>query len=203
MRIAFVPDIDSLVFGTQDGGNTLIPVVAQHALTGDVLMVAYADREAVERTITRSEMWFYSRSRGVLWRKGDTSGNILKLVSLHADCDRDALLARVLPAGPACHTGARACFDGVPTLSALENTIVRRIDEPTGNGYTNRLLSDANLRHKKLGEEAVELALACTSDETESVAEEAADLLYHALVACRAAGVTLADILSVLERRSR
>jgi len=184
-----------------DDASALIPVVAQHAHTGEVLMLAYMNREALERTLAERVMVYYSRSRAELWRKGDTSGNLQRVISLHADCDGDALVARVLPVGPSCHTGAWSCFDAAPTLAALDNVIEQRSRLPDAASYTNRLLGDANLRLKKLGEEAVELALACERGDRTAIAEEAADLIYHALVACRAAGVSLADAVAVLDRR--
>jgi phosphoribosyl-ATP pyrophosphohydrolase/phosphoribosyl-AMP cyclohydrolase len=199
VNIRDVPDIDRLDFAKVDG---LMPVVTQHAHTGEALMLAYADRAALERTVELGEMWYFSRSRGELWRKGDTSGNVQRVVSLHADCDRDTLLARVLPAGPSCHTGAANCFDTAPTLSALDALVAERATTASASSYTGRLLSDRNLRMKKLGEEAVELALACERRDRERIAEEAADLLYHMIVACRAEGVGVADVLAVLASRA-
>jgi phosphoribosyl-AMP cyclohydrolase / phosphoribosyl-ATP pyrophosphohydrolase len=192
-------DLDRLDFEKGDG---LIPVIAQHAYTGEVLMLAYANRDSLERTLADRVMWYFSRTRRELWRKGDTSGNVQHLVSLHGDCDGDAVIARVLPDGPACHTGAANCFDTAPTLSALDTVIRERSVAPAGSSYTQKLLADRNLRLKKLGEEAVELALACERDERESIAGEAADLLYHALVACRGGGVGLAEVLAVLAARA-
>jgi phosphoribosyl-AMP cyclohydrolase / phosphoribosyl-ATP pyrophosphohydrolase len=190
--------LDSLDF---DKAGGLIPVIAQHAHTGEVLMLAYANRAALERTLSDQVMWYYSRSRGELWRKGDTSGNVQHLVSLHGDCDGDSVIARVLPDGPACHTGARNCFDTVPTLTALDAVILERSVASPAASYTQTLLADRNLRLKKLGEEALELALACERRDRESIAEEAADLLYHALVACRGGGVALGEVLAVLDAR--
>jgi phosphoribosyl-AMP cyclohydrolase / phosphoribosyl-ATP pyrophosphohydrolase len=199
MRITDTAGIDALNPGRTGG---LIPVVAQHAHTGEVLMLAWADREALVRTLAEGVMWYYSRSRQSLWRKGDTSGNVQRLVSLHGDCDADAVVARVLPAGPACHTGAWSCFAAPPTLAALDDVIAHRAaGTATGTGYTERLLGNANLRLKKLGEEAVELALACERGDAAEVAGEAADLVYHALVACRAAGVSAEQVLAALEAR--
>lgn len=188
--------LDTLDFERAGG---LLPVVTQHALTGEVLMLAYTNRAALERTLAEQVMWYWSRSRAALWRKGETSGNVQRVVSLHPDCDADALLARVLPAGGSCHTGAWSCFDAAPTLRALADVITARMEKP--EGYTGRLLADANLRLKKLGEESVELALACQRQDSAAVAEEAADLLYHVLVACRGADVKLEDVLAVLEER--
>jgi phosphoribosyl-ATP pyrophosphohydrolase/phosphoribosyl-AMP cyclohydrolase len=182
--------------------NGLVPVITQHATTGEVLTLAYASRAALEKTLSSGTMWYYSRSRSSLWHKGETSGNTQTLVQLSSDCDGDAVLARVLPAGPACHTGARSCFDLAPTLRALADVIEQRTRERPANSYTTRLLEDANLRLKKLGEEAMELALACQSGDTGRIAEEAADVLYHVLVANAAAGVSLEQVLNELERRS-
>jgi phosphoribosyl-ATP pyrophosphohydrolase/phosphoribosyl-AMP cyclohydrolase len=195
-----VAQLDRLDFGKSGG---LVPVIAQHAHTGECLMLAFANRDALERTLAERVMWYYSRSRGELWRKGDTSGNVQRLVSLHADCDADALLARVEPAGPSCHTGEWSCFSAPPTFAALDDVIAARAADPNAGGYTRRLLDDANLRLKKLGEESIELAVACSQSSTdpERIANEAADLLYHVLVACRAAGVSGADVLAQLERR--
>jgi phosphoribosyl-ATP pyrophosphohydrolase/phosphoribosyl-AMP cyclohydrolase len=198
MRLDGATQLDAVDFGK---GGGLVPVVTQHACTGELLMLGFADRQALERTLADGVMWYFSRSRGALWRKGDTSGNVQRLLSLHADCDADAVLARVLPAGPSCHTGAWSCFAAPPTLAALDEVIAARAADRDAPGYTRRLLDDANLRLKKLGEEAVELALACERGERERVASEAADLLYHVLVACRAAGITAADVLGQLEER--
>ena len=190
----------------------LTPLIAQHALTGEVLMLGYATPEALARTAESGLLTFHSRSRDRLWTKGETSGNTLRVVSLHRDCDDDALLARVLPAGPTCHTGARSCFGAPPTLQALADTLedrVRTAEEDaagalaSSGSYTVRLLRDRNLRLKKLGEEAMELAVACADGDTERVREEAADVVYHALVAARAAGVSATEILEALEKRAR
>jgi phosphoribosyl-ATP pyrophosphohydrolase/phosphoribosyl-AMP cyclohydrolase len=199
VRILRGEDLLALRFTDGDG---LLPVIAQHAHTGEVLMLGWANRESLERSLDDGHLWFWSRSRLRLWRKGETSGNELRIVSLDADCDRDALLARVVPAGPTCHTGARACFATAPTLLALGDAIRERRQRPDGPGHTRQLLADANLRAKKLGEEAVELALACTSGEPARIIAEAADLMYHTLVACAAEGVTEANILAELERRA-
>jgi phosphoribosyl-ATP pyrophosphohydrolase/phosphoribosyl-AMP cyclohydrolase len=198
MIIADATQLDTLDF---DRGGGLLTVVTQHALTGEILMLAWADRAALERTLADRVMWYWSRSRHRLWRKGETSGNVQRLVRLHADCDGDAVLALVLPAGPACHTGGRNCFDALPALAALDAVVADRAADTTHAGYTRRLLDDANLRWKKLGEETVELVLACAAADRERIAAEAADLLYHTLVACRAAGIGIEDVLAQLEAR--
>ena len=181
----------------------LVPVIVQHGMTGEVLMLGYGDEEALRRTLESGDLWLYSRSRGQHWHKGATSGNTQRVLSVSTDCDNDAVLVRVASRGPVCHTGARSCFKDPPTLLALADVIARRAVELTENSYTVRLLRDANLRLKKLGEEAVELAVACNEGNREASAEEAADLFYHALVACRAAGVSLEDILIQLDHRRK
>lgn len=201
-------DLDLLDF-TKGGG--LVTVVAQDHLTGEVLMVAHADREALERTVETGEMHYRSRTRGP-WHKGGTSGNVQRVVTLHADCDADAVLARVRPAGSACHTGARTCFatfgadpTGAEALGALDATILARAVAPGGarTSYTQRLLGDRNLRLKKIGEEASELVTACADGDAARATEEAADLIYHTLVALRAVGGTLDGVRAVLDDRAR
>lgn len=190
--------LDRLDFQKTGG---LIPVIAQHAWTGEVLMHGYADREALERTGQTGELWFWSRSRRQLWKKGESSGRVLRVVALHTDCDGDAIVARVEPAGPTCHTGGRSCFDAAPPLAALDAILALRAAAPPDESYTARLLADRNLRLKKLGEEAAELVLACADEDPEATAAEAADLIYHALTACRAVGVDTATILCELGTR--
>jgi phosphoribosyl-ATP pyrophosphohydrolase/phosphoribosyl-AMP cyclohydrolase len=197
-------DLNALNF---EKGGGVITVVAQDAGSGSVLMVAAADLEALERTIATGEMHYRSRTRG-LWHKGATSGNVQRVVSLTPDCDGDAVLARVTPAGPACHTGAVSCFGDVAltadSLSALDATIGARSTTVASLGapsYTRRLLDDRNLRLKKIGEEAAELVTACADGDMGRAREEAADLFYHALVALRALGGTLNDVREVLAAR--
>lgn len=198
-------DLDRLAEGA------LLPVVTQDCRTGVVLMLAWADREALERTIATGEMHYRSRTRG-LWHKGATSGNTQRVVSLSWDCDADTVLARVVPAGPACHDGTTSCFRddalGADALGALDRVIAARAADGAtsgateGAGYTRKLLANANLRLKKLGEEAVELAVACAQDDRARAVEEAADLVYHALVALRATGAGLDDVRAELARRA-
>lgn len=199
-------DLDTLDF---DKGGGLVTVVAQDARTGAVLMIAHADREALERTVATGEMHYHSRTRG-LWHKGGTSGNVQRMVALAVDCDRDAVLARVLPAGPACHTGATTCF-GVgagagasDALGTLDTTIAARANDlpGAGAGYTQRLLADRNLRLKKIGEEASELVTACADGDAARATEETADLIYHAIVALRAVGGSLDGVRAVLDARA-
>lgn len=195
-------NLESLNF---EKGRGLVTVVTQDASTGAVLMVAHADREALELSERTGEMHYRSRTRG-LWQKGSTSGNIQRVVSLSSDCDGDAVLARVRTAGPACHTGNATCFGdslAANTLGALDAVIAARADESSETpSYTHRLLADRNLRLKKLGEECAELVAACADVDRDRVAEEAADLFYHVLVAARAGGVGLSDITRKLEERA-
>ena len=200
-------DLDQLDFGK---GNGLVTVVTVDAASGAVLMLAHADREALDRTLRSGEMHYRSRTRGA-WHKGATSGNVQRLVSLHADCDGDAVVARVRPAGPACHTGATSCFgDGATgdVLTTLDETIAARARDVSNaaaaatGSYTRRLLEDRNLRLKKIGEEAAELVTACADGDGPRAAEEAADLIYHTLVAVRAAGGSLDTIRAVLAARA-
>lgn len=189
-----------LDFSKADG---LIPVVVQHFTTGEVLMLGYGNVESLKKCEETGDLWLYSRSRSELWRKGATSGNTQRVVSITGDCDGDAVLIKVEPRGPMCHTGARACFEASPTLVALADVITQRRAETTERtqSYTAKLLGDENLRLKKIGEEAVELVVACKSGDKDKAAEEAADLIYHSLVACIAAGASLEDILQKLESR--
>ena len=198
-----LPDLD---FSKGDG---LVTVVAQDARTGAVLMVAHADREALERTVATGEMHYRSRTRG-LWHKGATSGNVQRVVSLTPDCDGDAVLASVIPAGPTCHNGSTTCF-GSGDPASLTSTVLERLDGTIadrastvgeeGTSYTRRLLADRNLRLKKLGEECAELVTACADGDRERAVGEGADLIYHALVALRALGVSLDDVCAELGRR--
>jgi phosphoribosyl-ATP pyrophosphohydrolase/phosphoribosyl-AMP cyclohydrolase len=191
----------------QKGATLTVPmatVVAQHARTGEVLMVAHADQEALDRTLETGQMHYRSRTRG-LWHKGATSGNVQRVESLHFDCDADAILARVFPAGPACHTLDPTCFHDAPAdvLTELDRTIAERAASAPGTSYTAKLLGNRNLRLKKLGEEATELVMALADGDDERATEEAADVLYHVLVALRARGLGLDDVREVLARRAR
>jgi phosphoribosyl-ATP pyrophosphohydrolase/phosphoribosyl-AMP cyclohydrolase len=197
-------DLESLAF---DKGGGLVTVVAQHAETGVVLMVAHADREALEKTIATGEMHYRSRTRG-LWHKGATSGNTQRVVSLSADCDGDAVLARVIPAGPACHVGTTSCFGDTSldadTFGALDRVIASRLqDGDSSTSYTKRLLGDRNLRLKKLGEETAELVTALADGNTGAAVNEASDLIYHTLVALRSVGATVDEVRAVLAQRAR
>lgn len=197
-------DLDALAFDRSGG---LLPVVVQDADTGQVLMVGFANRVALEKTLETGEAHFWSRSRQALWRKGETSGNTLSVLSLHADCDADTVLVRARPAGPTCHTGEATCFGAgsgasVGTLGALDRTLAARAEERPEGSYTVRLLDDGNLRLKKLGEETAELVAALATGDRDRAAEEAADLVYHLLVALRAEGLGADALLRALQDRA-
>jgi phosphoribosyl-ATP pyrophosphohydrolase/phosphoribosyl-AMP cyclohydrolase len=187
----------------------LLPVVAQDRASGDVLMVAWANAQAVAKTAQTGAAHFWSRRRQALWRKGETSGNGLRVVELRADCDRDTLLYVVEPAGPACHTGARSCFGGdSPTaagmLEELARVVAERAKASPETSYTARLLAkgpDAVL--KKIGEEATEVVLAARVQSDERLTEEAADLLYHLVIALHQRALPLSRVMDELRRRRK
>lgn len=195
-----------------EGG--LIPVVTQDANTGEVLMLAYANEEALTKTIETGEAHYYSRSRNELWHKGATSGNTQRVIEVRLDCDGDALLYRVLPRGPACHTGENSCFftsvmgsnGDFPnlgrTLTRLVGTIAERHQKMPVGSYTAKLLGRGTERiAQKVGEEAVEVVVAALKGE--KLAEESADLLYHLLVLLEERGVAVEEVAKVLDERHR
>ena len=190
----------------------LAPCVVQDWTTGEVLTLAYTNAQALARTRETGELHLWSRSRDELWHKGATSGNVQKVRALRYDCDADAVLALVEPAGPACHTGERTCFhqgevaERAPheALPSLERTIVaRRNAGDTGASYTARLLADPGFIGEKVQEEAEEVARAARQESDERVAEEAADVLYHLEVLLASRGLALADAERVLNGRAR
>ncbi len=200
--------IDALVAYDERG---LVPCVVQDWTTGEVLMLAYMNAQALERTRETGELHLYSRSRAELWHKGATSGNVQVVRALRLDCDGDTLLALVEPAGPACHTGERTCFHRgeltaaapAEVLPGLERTIADRARErPTGS-YTVELLDDPQLVGAKVMEEAEEVARAAREESDERVDEEAADVIYHLLVLMHGRGRSLADAARVLDDRRR
>lgn len=189
----------------------LVPVVAQDARTGEVLMLAWANAEALELTGSTGELHLWSRSRQEIWHKGATSGAVQRVLALRTDCDGDAIVALVEPAGPACHTGARSCFaqddsqERFPfeALPSMERTIDERArDRPEGS-WTARLLGDPALAAAKVEEEAGEVVAAVAGESDERVDEEAADLLYHLAVLISSRGRSLADAARVLLRRAQ
>lgn len=189
----------------------LLPVVVQDVASGAVLMLAYANREAVEKTLATRQAHFWSRSRQSLWKKGETSGNVLEVVDVLPDCDSDALLVRARPAGPACHRGTRTCFEPNPArleIGWLHAFLEERRKADPAESYTARLLAQGMPRvAQKVGEEGVETALAAVLLDKESpesragLAGEAADLIYHLTVLLLAAGVSPGEIAEVLARR--
>jgi phosphoribosyl-AMP cyclohydrolase / phosphoribosyl-ATP pyrophosphohydrolase len=193
----------------------LAPCIVQDAATGEVLTLAYVNEEALARTAETGEMHFWSRSRDELWHKGETSGNVQRVRELRYDCDADAVLALVDPAGPACHTGERTCFhrslpgaerpDPVTheALPELERTLAARKAERPEGSYTSELLADPDLIGAKIREEADEVARAIAGESDERVAEEAADVLYHLEVGMLSRDVPLAAALDVLLERRR
>jgi phosphoribosyl-ATP pyrophosphohydrolase/phosphoribosyl-AMP cyclohydrolase len=189
----------------------LIPCIVQDWRTGEVLTLAYMNEEALRLTRETGEVHFFSRSRQELWHKGATSGNTLSVKSIRYDCDGDALLALVEPAGPACHTGERSCFhrgDTTPaapyeTLPILERTIAERAAARPPGSYTTKLLDDPSYAGAKVQEEAEEVVRAVREESDERVAEEAADVVYHLAVLLRGRGLTLADAERVLDGRRK
>ena len=189
----------------------LVPVVVQDDASGEVLMLAYANAEAVALTLSSGELHLWSRSRAEIWHKGASSGNTQSLVALRLDCDGDALLAIVRPAGPACHTGERSCFfenisDGeVPheALPTVERVLVDRVREKPTGSYSVELLSDPEFSAAKVREEAEEVGRAVLNESDSRVDEEAADLLFHLTALLHSRGHSLADAQRVLLRRRR
>ncbi len=192
----------------------LVPCLAQDAETGEVLTLAYANAEALQLTVETGEVHFFSRSRERIWRKGEESGHVLKLVQLRIDCDGDAVLALVEPTGPACHTGERSCFyrqlDGgepepvaAEALATLQRTLRARATERPEGSYTVKLLDEPGLIGEKVEEEAEEVVRAAREESDERVAEEAADLLYHLSVLLASRDVPQAAVLGVLNGRRR
>lgn len=200
-------DIDSLDWQKMDG---LIPAIVQDVFDGRILMQAYMNREALAESLQRGLVTFWSRSRGELWTKGETSGNTLALSAVHADCDNDCLLLTARPSGPACHRNTDTCFDStrhdvmpeLAFLAGLERLIAQReTDRPLGS-YTTKLF-EAGIRRiaQKVGEEGVETALAAVVEDREELTNESADLLYHLLVLLRASGLSLGEVIKTLQSR--
>ena len=204
-------DARTLDFGKGDG---LIPAVVQHAETGAVLMLGYMNTEALAETFQRHKVVFFSRSKQRLWMKGETSGNVLDLVEVRTDCDRDSLLVLARPNGPVCHVGTSTCFGDIAPaegaaalgriafLSKLEGVIEQRIAENPEGSYTARLFAKGPKRiAQKVGEEGVEVALAGVAEPDDKVVSESADLLYHLLVLLKSRGISLAAVVGELESR--
>ena len=199
MTAAF--DIDGLAWEKQGG---LLPAIVQDADTLRVLMLGYMSREALQATLASGQVTFFSRSRQRLWMKGESSGDVLDLVRLEADCDADTLLVQARPAGPTCHLGRASCFPQAPAdgLTELDAVIAQRAQELPVGSYTTRLFEGGIRRiAQKVGEEGVETALAAVAEDDDALLGEASDLLFHLLVLLRARGLSLADALQVLETR--
>jgi phosphoribosyl-AMP cyclohydrolase / phosphoribosyl-ATP pyrophosphohydrolase len=190
-------------------GGGLVPCVTQDALTGQVLTLAYMNEEALRATRESGFVHFWSRSRGKLWKKGEESGHVQRVVAIDADCDGDALLVKVRREGPACHTGADSCFhervfgEGDVVLADLERAIESRRGASAESSHTAKLLGNENLRLKKLTEEAGEVLMAAKDHDKAALASEAADVAYHLLVILHAEGLAWRDVLAVLEKRRR
>jgi len=199
-------DMNALDWDKMEG---LLPAVVQDAFDGRVLMVAYMNREALAVSLDTRQATFWSRSRACLWVKGETSGNGLHVIAVHADCDNDCLLVMAQPTGPACHLGTDTCFDSLkpvrPALAfaaALERLIGRRDEERPEDSYTTKLFEAGTRRiAQKVGEEGLETALAAAAGGDHELVEEAADLLYHLLVLLRARGLGLDDVIGTLKDR--
>ena len=194
----------------------LVPVVAQDAATGEVLMLAWASADAVRQTHETGRAVYWSRSRGELWAKGETSGNVQHVREIRVDCDRDALVYRVEQSGPACHTGERTCFyrapgaegslepalDSRPVIARVDAIIGERHAERPEGSYTTYLFTKGiDKILKKVGEEATETVIAAKNEDNAELRSEAADLLFHLLVLFRARGLPLADVWDELNRR--
>ncbi len=201
-------DPDKLDWAKGDG---LLPAIVQDAGSGAVLMLGYMNREALAATLTAGRVTFWSRSKGRLWTKGETSGHFLELREIAADCDGDTLLVLAEPTGPACHTGTPTCWGrGAPRsaaeplafLGSLERVIQQRIAERPAGSYTAKLLGEGTRRiAQKVGEEGLELALAAVAQSDEEIVGEAADLFYHAMLLLQVKGLSLATVVAKLEAR--
>lgn len=194
----------------------LLPAIIQHAETGEVLTLAYMNRESLQKCLDTGETWFFSRSRQQLWHKGEASGNVQRIVSIKFDCDADALLVQVIPSGPACHTGERTCFYralneeneatwSLPQiLGDLQEVIQQRQREMPEGSYTTTLFNKGVKKiAQKVGEEALEVALASVNETDERLASESADLLYHLLVLLAARNISLGEVAKELTRRRK
>jgi phosphoribosyl-ATP pyrophosphohydrolase/phosphoribosyl-AMP cyclohydrolase len=200
-------DVDQLDFAK---GAGLLPAIVQHVDTGVVLMLGFMNREAVEATLRDRRVTFYSRTRGRLWQKGESSGNVIDVEAITADCDRDTLLVLGRPHGPVCHTGAADCFHGQPPtvatelafLQRLEGIIAARIADRPESSYTAKLHAKGPSRvAQKVGEEGLEVALAAVGDDDAALIAESADLLYHLLVLLKSRGRSVREVVAELVSR--
>jgi len=206
MLIQTQKDIEALAWQKMHG---LLPAIVQDAFDGRVLMQAYMNRESLQHSLNSGQATFWSRSRKALWTKGETSGNTLKLVAVHADCDLDCLLVHAIPDGPSCHRDTDTCFDegekvapGLAFLAALERLLEQRdMQRPQGSYTTSLFEAGVKRIAQKVGEEGVETALAAVAGDHDELLNESADLLYHLLVLLRARDTGLEEVLSVLQSR--
>lgn len=198
------PGLDSLDWSK---GGGLLPAIVQHWLTGEVLMLGYMSAEALAETRRSRRVTFFSRGKQRLWTKGETSGHVLDLKSIRADCDRDTLLVEAAPHGPTCHLGTSSCFGeavkpALSFLAELDALVARRAIERPADSYTTGLFESGIRRiAQKVGEEGVETALAAVAQDVDALLGEASDLVYHLIVLLRARGLSLADVAAVLARR--
>lgn len=188
--------------------NGLLPAIVRDFITGAILMQGYMNEEAYLRTLELHSVTFYSRSKGRLWTKGETSGNVLKLISIKGDCDKDSLLIDAIPAGPTCHTGSETCWGEFNTpagmLGRLEQIIDQRAMENSSDSYTAKLLSGPIRKiAQKVGEEGVEVALAGVDEKKDRLISECADLFYHVLVLLKARNVSMREVLEELQAREK
>ncbi len=192
-----------------DKGRGLVPAIVQNSDNGQILMLAYMDRAALAHTISSKKVTFFSRSKNRLWTKGETSGNRLDYLSGEMDCDADTLLIQARPQGPSCHTGSVTCFNdqtpnNISFLDQLGKLIAERHKTMPEGSYTTSLFTEGKARiAQKVGEEGVELALARMKDDSAEMANEAADLLFHMMVLLEDVGLSLADVISVLQDRHK
>ena len=187
-----------------DFSKGLLPVILQHYTTKDVRMMGYMNEEAFEKTKQDGVVWFFSRSKNRLWKKGESSGNVQYVKEMYLDCDQDALLIMIDPAGPTCHTGSKSCFDLGPsfTLKDIAATIKDRAESGGDKSYTTYLLNQGiDKIAKKFGEEAFEVVIGAKNEDKEEVANEAADVLYHLGVLLYQTGVNVTDVEAVLASR--
>lgn len=188
--------------------DNLMPAIIQNAISGDVLMLGYMDKAALEMTLNSGKVTFYSRTKQRLWTKGETSGNFLKLVDIYPDCDNDTLLILAHPIGPTCHNGTESCFAPAQSqwgfLYELENLLRERKNASPDSSYTAQLYASGTKRiAQKVGEEGVETALAATVNDREELKNEASDLLYHLMVLLQDQSLSLSDVIDCLQKRHK
>ncbi|MDF7372192.1 bifunctional phosphoribosyl-AMP cyclohydrolase/phosphoribosyl-ATP diphosphatase HisIE [Proteus mirabilis] len=188
--------------------DNLMPVIIQNAISGDVLMLGYMNKAALEMTLNSGKVTFYSRTKQRLWTKGETSGNFLKLVDIYPDCDNDTLLILAHPIGPTCHNGTESCFAPAQSqwgfLYELENLLRERKSASPDSSYTAQLYASGTKRiAQKVGEEGVETALAATVNDREELKNEASDLLYHLMVLLQDQSLSLSDVIDCLQKRHK